>query len=302
MATTRPGKVTSKSTKSKNVGVMEAPPRPSLRSFCKADSGNAGWRGVQGWGGEGRRAKGSTGGQGLWSAVCGLHRRRLLWRLGASSSSNSSSASTRANSRQVEEGRAWQWPWPWRRSPLALGLWRLDRAAEVGLLHCGWPMGARRASLPRADADPVILLDLPVVCPSGRLTGFGVALSSRDVDGEIKGFVWDTRVVEDEILELFGRKQVVFDATWSHGLVSRLSSGVCHQSCTSAAALLPALSSKLYLDKTVFESLQGLRLVRGSEDGLAGSRWFANGGQSSSKSTIPVTFWAADRRRWSLWP
>jgi hypothetical protein len=52
------------------------------------------------------------------------------------------------------------------------GLWRLDRAAEVGLLHCGWPMGARRASLPRADADPVILLDLPVVCPSGRLTGY----------------------------------------------------------------------------------------------------------------------------------
>jgi hypothetical protein len=45
-----------------------SPPRPSSRSFCKADSGNAGWRGVQGWGGEAgegqhRRAR---------AAVCGL--------------------------------------------------------------------------------------------------------------------------------------------------------------------------------------------------------------------------------------
>jgi hypothetical protein len=40
-----------------------------------------------------------------------------------------------------------------------------------------------------------------------------------------------------------------------------------------AAVLLPALSSKLYLEKTVLERLHGLRLIRGSEAGLAGCAW-----------------------------
>ncbi|KAE9374455.1 hypothetical protein N431DRAFT_455212 [Stipitochalara longipes BDJ] len=59
---------------------------------------------------------------------------------------------------------------------LLLGLWRLDRGAEVGLLQCGRPMAARCATLPRADADPVILWDLPVVCPSDPLTGQQLSL------------------------------------------------------------------------------------------------------------------------------
>lgn len=53
-----------------------------------------------------------------------------------------------------------------------LGLWRLDRGAAVGFLQCGRPMSARCATLPQADADPVIVLDLLVVCPSGRLTRY----------------------------------------------------------------------------------------------------------------------------------
>jgi hypothetical protein len=52
----------------------------------------------------------------------------------------------------------------------ASGAVRLMSRNRALPLRCA--MGARCASLPRADADPVILLDLPVVCPSGRLTGY----------------------------------------------------------------------------------------------------------------------------------